>query len=195
MSSWQARFGPSRDEIIEADCVVSAEIRGDSEVVDYPVEDGSQLSDHVTKKPRAASFVLRFTPTPDRVGVLPAGPTRPEVARRRLLKAAHEAEICWVVWDGGAYYPAILNSVSAPRDNNADGRTVQVEVREILIAESTVVQVPKSKLGKGVKHKFKKSDKGLKLTLDGAALASALIVGNAFGLPIPLPSQPDIPVP
>jgi len=191
VASLQVRFGTAGDEVIEADCVVSAEVHGECETSDYPAEDGSQLTDNVTKKSRGASFTVKFTPNPDRAGVLPSGPTRPEVARRRLLKAAYDAEICWVVWDGGAYYPAVLTSVSAPRDANTNGRTVQIEVRELQIAESSVVKVPKSRMAAGVRHKGKLKDLGALLTVaDQIATQGAfpaLVVAKAFGLPVILP--------
>lgn len=184
MSSCQVRLGPGLNEIIEADAVLQGDPKSSVEVSKYPIEDGSKLSDAVTQQPRTISLTLTFSVSPDRTGLLPSGPTRPEVARRRLLRAGQLGEIVQVVWDGGAYYPAVLTSVSAPRGNNGNAREVTIEVEELTIAESETVKVAKNRLKSGLRHKGKVKDKGPVTTPGTLAAQGAILAATAlFGLP------------
>lgn len=179
MSSCQVRMGSGLGEIIESDLVISGDPKAGCEVSKYPIEDGAQLTDHVILQNRSISLQLFFSASPDRT-VLPSGPTRPEVARRRLMQASQRGEVVQVVWDNGAYYPAILTSVSSPRDANVGGRWVTIEVEEIQVAESEMVKVPKKRLKAGLRHKGKVQDKGSKLTLSQRGAGYAFLAARAF---------------
>jgi len=179
MSSCQVRMGPGLNEIIESDLVIQGEPKAACEVSKYPVEDGSQLTDQVILQNRGISLQLFFSPNPDRT-VQPSGPTRPEVARRRLMAAAQRGEIVQVVWDNGSYYPAVLTSVSSPRNAQGDGRWVTVDVEELQVAESETVKVPKKRLKAGVRHKAKPVDKGPRPTVDEAAATAGIALLKTF---------------
>lgn len=51
-------------DTFEADVMLSREITFDSEVTEYPVEDGFPVADHVTRKPMKLSMEVICTPTP-----------------------------------------------------------------------------------------------------------------------------------
>ncbi|WP_301860195.1 phage baseplate protein, partial [uncultured Megasphaera sp.] len=55
-----AQIGP----YLTVDVVMSRETKFDSEVSEYPVEDGFPIADHVTRKPMTLSLDVVFTPTP-----------------------------------------------------------------------------------------------------------------------------------
>lgn len=166
------RFGSGLAEEVEADLVLSIEPSSEAELAQHPIEDGSQLTDHVIRRPRGAKLEVVFSPEPEgRPNAQPSGPSRPEMARRRLLRACDQGEVCQVRVDGDSYYPAVLTSVMSPRAF-ADGtaRRVQVQVQELLVAESQTVRVPKKRLAAGVRHKAKTKDKGatgLDLVING----------------------------
>lgn len=187
MRSCQVRFGSGLSEIVESDLVVSGDPKASCEVSKYPIEDGAQLSDHVILQNRGISLQLFFAAVPQREGLQPAGPQRPEMARRRLLAASQRGEVCQVVWDNGAYYPAILTSVSSPRDANVDGRWVTIEVEEIQVAESQSVKVPKKRLKSGVRHKHKTVDKGPKTSITAAQAAVVALKTAQLFVYLPIP--------
>lgn len=185
MSSCKVLLGPNGGEVIESDLVVSGSPKMGCEVSKYPIENGSQLSDHVTLQNRGMTLELFFSSRPDR-NVQPAGPNRTENARRRLMLAAHRGEIVRVEWDYRTFYPAVLTSVSSPRDANSDGRWVTIEVEELQVAESETVQVPKSRLKSGVRHKGRTRDKGAKANANLAIPYAILTAKALFNLPIPV---------
>ena len=49
---------------LSCDVVISRTTTFESEVTEYPVEDGFSISDHVTRKPLKLSLDVLFTPTP-----------------------------------------------------------------------------------------------------------------------------------
>ena len=51
-------------DYLTVDVVMSRETKFDSEVSEYPVEDGFPIADHVTRKPMTLSLDVVFTPTP-----------------------------------------------------------------------------------------------------------------------------------
>lgn len=187
MRSCQIRFGTGLSEVVESDLVVSADPKAGCEVSKFPIEDGAQLSDHVILQNRGITLQLFFAAVPDRAGLQPAGPQRPEMARRRLFAAAQRGEVCQVVWDNGSYYPAILTSVSSPRDAAVDGRMVTIEVEEIQVAESQSVKVPKKRLKSGLRHKHKTVDKGPRPSLTAAETAVVALQAVQVFATLPIP--------
>ena len=55
---------PSKIGVIQLDVLVESEIKLESEVSEYPVEDGFPISDNVTAKPIKLSLVIMISPMP-----------------------------------------------------------------------------------------------------------------------------------
>ena len=81
---------PTKIGVIEVDVMVESEFNLESEVSEYPVEDGFVISDNVTAKPIKLSLVVMITPMP-----ITWFENFKETAQDRVFNAIDEFYLIW----------------------------------------------------------------------------------------------------
>ena len=163
---------------IDADTIISWTPSQTAQVTTHPVEDGSMVSDNITREPRTGSAQLMFTPFPTSPDLLPsAGLTRPEQAFTALVQAMQQRSTVFVVIDGQVYDPAAITSVSMDRNQSTYARIIDVQWTEIVLvqAQRTQVRVTRRVKRRGVRQKQTTQPTRADLAIQGA---TALAVGN-----------------
>lgn len=163
---------------IDADTIISWTPSQTAQVTTHPVEDGSMVSDNITREPRTGSAQLMFTPFPTSPDLLPsAGLTRPEQAFTALVQAMQQRSTVFVVIDGQVYDPAAITSVSMDRNQSTYARIIDVQWTEIVLvqAQRTQVRVTRRVKRRGVKQKQTTQPTRADLAIQGA---TALATGN-----------------
>jgi hypothetical protein len=163
---------------IDADTIISWTPSQTAQVTTHPVEDGSMVSDNITREPRTGSAQLMFTPFPSSPDLLPsAGLTRPEQAFTALVQAMQQRSTVFVVIDGQVYDPAAITSVSMDRNQSTYARIIDVQWTEIVLvqAQRTQVRVTRRVKRRGVKQKQTTQPTRADLAIQGA---TALATGN-----------------
>jgi hypothetical protein len=113
---------------VEIDVRVSESHSFSSKTTDYPVEDGSILSDHVLVNPFSIGMtgIVSNTPIPTTGAVIPTtgnGERRSDTAYENLVKASREKKS--VVYNSTlASYSGILTELSFPKDSTT-GESIQ----------------------------------------------------------------------
>ena len=156
---------------IDADSIISWSPSQTAQVTTHPVEDGSQVSDNITREPRTGSAQLIFSPFPTTPNLLPsAGLTRPEQAFAALIQAMQRRSTVFVVIDGQVYDPAAITSVSMDRNQSTYARIIDIQWTEIVLVQSqrTRVRVTKRVVRRGVKQKQTTQPTRADLALTGA---------------------------
>lgn len=129
----------------------------EAEVTEHPVEDGSAIADHVIVKPLRFTLTTNWTPRPFDSNYLPAGNDRPDRAFDQLTFALQYKQSLSVELDGIIYSPVILTSVTMQRVlADGDGRTIQLEGKQIQIVQGQVVT---AKVAAALKSKAKPKKK------------------------------------
>lgn len=112
----------------------------EAEATSHPVEDGSNIADHVIVKPKRFSLTTVWTPRPWDDLFQPTGPNRPQQAFTILAQACQDKTSIWVQLDDIDYRPVIIESCTMQRQfADGDSRTIQLECKEITIAQGKTV--------------------------------------------------------
>jgi hypothetical protein len=134
---------------LEFDTVITQNHGASAQVTSHPVEDGSEITDHVRPQPKTLG--LRGLVTQDKgvegepLGSIVAGgtpDTRPQDAfdyLNRQLEAGTLFEVTTTLRD---YSDMVIESLSATRDIKGNILDVQVNLRGISIVETQRVEAP-----------------------------------------------------
>lgn len=107
---------PAKIGDLQVDVVLSKEVTLDSEVSEYPVEDGFPVSDHVTRKPMTLSMEVICTPTPvSWFDTLGANQNRLGEVTTALLKIYNEANPITVTTPDAIYKEMVMTHAPLPR--------------------------------------------------------------------------------
>lgn len=167
---------------VEPDACITRTFEATAEATQWPIEDGSSISDHIIVQPRAVSLDLVFSPTP-LVGVQgpAAGDTRPQQAFDLLQDAlATRAEVTVTTPDGKIQSLALV-AVTSPQ-TAADGysRTVSVRAQQIAKVSSQEASVPVARRSAALKTRSATQDLGSALARAAVAaeVARAIVTGT-----------------
>ena len=169
---------------IDADTIISWQPTSSAQVTTHPVEDGTQVSDNITREPRTGTASLLFSPDPTTPNLLPsAGLTRPEQAFAALSQAMQQRSTVFVSIDGQVYDPAAITSLSMVRNDPTFSRQIDIGWTEIVLvqAKRTQARVVQRIRRRGVKVKQTTQPTRADLALIGATAAAQ---GN-FALAVP----------
>lgn len=119
---------PAKIGDLEVDVVISKEVTLDSQVSEYPVEDGFPVADHVTRKPMTLSMEVICTPTPvSWFESLGTNQNRLGEVTSALLKIYNEAEPITVTTVDAIYKEMVMTHVPLPR-RVEDGMCLRMQV-------------------------------------------------------------------
>lgn len=106
---------------LSCDVVISRTTTFESEVTEYPVEDGFSISDHVTRKPLKLSLDVLFTPTPVTwFNSLLGGGHKLDVVLKSIAQMYQMGAPITITLPDGIYTDMVMTSASMPR-NVQDG--------------------------------------------------------------------------
>lgn len=131
---------------IEIDTFTSENHELSSNVTQYPVENGGDISDHITNNPDAFS---------GNAVVMPVKLINPDTTKNRAKDAYEELkrinddkEVVTIVSGLRVYENMHLNSISIPRSSETGNSLVfDISATQIRIANSQTTTIPKSQLG------------------------------------------------
>jgi hypothetical protein len=107
---------PAKIGDLQVDVVLWKEVTLDSEVSEYPVEDGFPVADHVTRKPMTLSMEVICTPTPVQwFETLGANQNRLGEVTAALLKIYNEANPITVTTPDAIYKEMVMTHAPLPR--------------------------------------------------------------------------------
>jgi hypothetical protein len=152
-------------QTIEFDCTVSETHIGNANVTSHPVEDGSDMTDHIQRTPEELQLVVIMTDTPllflsSRFAqpAVPGGdPTNRAQDAYGFLKAIKDAgKTVSVITTLRDYVNMAIVGMSVGRDKDTS-RIVDIalSLKEVLIATTEQVEAPKRKKTKPKKKKKK----------------------------------------
>lgn len=152
----------------------------DTEVTEFPVEDGASISDHVIVKPQMLSLDMIVSPWSPEPGLLypPEGDDRPLLAWNLLSSQARRRQTFTVVVDGQTYAPCVFSGQLGRTHVYDDGLSYKItcQVKQILIA--TAQTVPAAQVARGIRHKSGKKDNGATQAQIANAQVQALAKGQ-----------------
>lgn len=102
-------------DYLTVDVVMSRETNFDSEVTEYPVEDGFPIADHVVRKPMRLSMDVVFTPTPVTWGSLLGGRSLNAVTNM-LMQIYQKGEPVTITLVDAIYTDMVMTSAPLPRN-------------------------------------------------------------------------------
>lgn len=102
-------------DYLTVDVVMSRETNFDSEVTEYPVEDGFPIADHVVRKPMRLSMDVVFTPTPVTWGSLLGGRSLNAVTNM-LMQIYQKGEPVKITLVDAIYTDMVMTSAPLPRN-------------------------------------------------------------------------------
>lgn len=102
-------------DYLTVDVVMSRETNFDSEVTEYPVEDGFPIADHVVRKPMRLSMDVVFTPTPVTWGSLLGGRALNAVTNM-LMQIYQKGEPVTITLVDAIYTDMVMTSAPLPRN-------------------------------------------------------------------------------
>lgn len=112
---------PATIDNLSCDVVISRTTTFESEVTEYPVEDGFSISDHVTRKPLKLSLDVVFTPTPVTwFNSLLGGGHKLNVVLQSIAQIYQRGEPITIKLPDGIYTDMVMTSAPMPR-NVQDG--------------------------------------------------------------------------
>jgi hypothetical protein len=134
----------------------------EAETTEHPVEDGSAIADHIILKPKTFSVTTNWTPRPWDSSFLPGGTNRPQQAFDILAGVLQSKQPVWIQIDDIDYRPVVITNVTMQRQfDDGDGRTIQLECKEIQIyqGKTVTVQIANALKAKGTTKKKKLTPK------------------------------------
>lgn len=125
---------------LQVDVILEREVSFDSEVTEYPVEDGFPISDHVTRRPMTLTMTVICTPTPVSGS---ADPSRMNDVANAIQNMYKKAEPLTVTVPDAIYENMMLTHAPLPR-NVQDGYCyrMQVDFVQIRKAQAKSEEVP-----------------------------------------------------
>lgn len=134
------------------------------EVTDNPVESGSSITDHAFMKPYKLRITAGVTNTPFRIQFgdpFGEGETRIKNAFQLLRELQARREPFSVNTGLTPYDNMVVTSLTTPQDkSSANAIAFTVELREVQIVYTQIVEYPTRKPGKATTQASKKKDKG-----------------------------------
>jgi hypothetical protein len=131
-------------KVIELDANLNEISSSSHQVTDHPVEDGSNISDHIIKDPEELQIDGLITNTPSSlVDALSASSTRAEDAYDELKTLQENQEPVSVFTSKREYENMVITRLARTR-NSGVGEAVQfsISLREIKTVQSEVAEVP-----------------------------------------------------
>lgn len=134
-----------------------------TEATQFPVQDGSTITDHVIVKPRTLSLDLIVSPLSPEPFILqpPKGMDRPLLAWNQLAGVASSRQPFKVEVDGQTYQPAVITNLNRQHVYD-DGMSYRftMDVQQVLIA--TAQTVPAAQVSSDIRHKTARKERGSK---------------------------------
>lgn len=103
-------------DYLTVDVVMSRETNFDSEVTEYPVEDGFPIADHVVRKPMRLSMDVVFTPTPVTWGNSFLGGRTLNAVTNMLMQIYQKGEPVTITLVDAIYTDMVMTSAPLPRN-------------------------------------------------------------------------------
>lgn len=179
----------SQDVLLTLDASISETHSADADATDHPVEQGSNITDHIRPKPRTLSIegIISNTPTsPDREALYaPDEPGPAEAAYFTLENRRQGGFLHTVVTKLSRYDNMALLTISEPRSASVgDALQFTLGFKEIRIVQNQTVTV-QTKLPSG-QPKSSTGTKVPKPQTPSAAQKTALkALGDSFGVTTP----------
>lgn len=132
-------------EVITLDATLDANLSHTLNVTDFPVEDGSSISDHAQKQPDVVTLRGVVSSTPLRIVSLDAltGDARPRAAFEVLEELQNSKELVRIVTDLKTYDNMALTTLAAPRrQDTTNALFFTATFRELRLVSSQIVQLP-----------------------------------------------------
>lgn len=101
-------------EYLQCDVIIGRETAFNSDVTEYPVEDGFSISDHVIRKPLTLSLDVLFTPTPVTWNSVIGGHSLNTVANQ-IMQIYEAGEPVTIKLHDAIYTDMIMTSAPLPR--------------------------------------------------------------------------------
>lgn len=129
---------------IEFDALINSDEEYSSDIPQYPIEDGYEVSDNITLKPLELSMTLFVTNTPVthamRHGVYPM---RVDMVISRLLDMRDKKELVKIVTSDKTYEDMGLTSISIPKEVKG-AREISVSFTKVIKTYTEMVAIPAS---------------------------------------------------
>lgn len=129
---------------IEFDALINSDEEYSSDIPQYPVEDGYEVSDNITLKPLELSMTLFVTNTPVthamRHGV---SPMRVDMVISRLLDMRDKKDLVKIVTSDKTYEDMGLTSISIPKEVKG-AREISVSFTKVIKTHTEMVAIPAS---------------------------------------------------
>jgi len=131
---------PAKIGDLAVDVVISRETTFESQVTEYPVEDGFPISDHVTRNPMTLTMTVVCTPTPVNGS---ANPSRMNDVANAIQNMYKKAEPLTVTLPDAIYENMILTHAPLPRTVE-DGYCykMQIDLVQVRKAQAKAEEVP-----------------------------------------------------
>lgn len=128
-------------QVIQLDATLDATLSHTMTVTDFPVEDGSSISDHAQKQPDRVTIRSVVSATPLRV--ISFDPGRPRAGFEVLDELQINKELVRIVTDLKTYDNMMMTSLDAPRRKDTKNALMfTASFREVRIVSSQVVTLP-----------------------------------------------------
>ena len=129
---------------IEFDALINSNEEYSSDIPQYPIESGYEVSDNITLKPLELSMTLFLTNTPVthalRHGI---SPMRVDMVISRLLDLRDKKELVRIVTSDKTYKDMGITSISIPKDTKG-AREISISFTEVTKTYTEMVAVPAS---------------------------------------------------
>mgnify|MGYP000057967482 CR=1 FL=1 len=130
-------------DYLTVDVVMSRETNFDSEVTEYPVEDGFPIADHVVRKPMRLSMDVVFTPTPVTWGNSFLGGRTLNAVTNMLMQIYQKGEPVKITLVDAIYTDMVMTSAPLPRNvENGYCYRCQLEFTHVRRAVQRTEDVP-----------------------------------------------------
>ena len=131
---------------LKVDVILEREVTYDSEVTEYPVEDGFPISDHVTRKPLKLTMTVICTPTPVQwFKELGASPSRMNEVVEAIAEIYKKAEPITITTPDAIYTDMIMLHAPLPRNvENGYCYRMQLDFVHVRKAKQKTEQISES---------------------------------------------------
>lgn len=147
-------------DTLEVDVLIDRETKFDTDVTEYPVEDGFPVSDHVTRKPMTLSMTCVFTPSPvTYAGRNPSAGRMAQVART-LQEIYKKGEPLTVTVPDAIYPNMIMTHAPLPR-TVSDGvcYRMQLDFVQVRIVKQKTEEISEENTGEEAQGMAGESEK------------------------------------
>lgn len=179
--------------VVQFDASISEVHSDSSEVTDHPVEEGSDITDHIRKLPSAIEINGRITNTPIVLlasvfakspivdNLVPSVGTRVFDGYQELLNIQAQGIIVDVITSLRDYENMAITNVQVNRDKDTGNvLDATISLREVVIANSISVSLPVP-LAVANKPKVNKGKKPPNASSDGQTETAASMLSQLFG--------------